>query len=137
MRVRLARWVNIGYIHGDDMLRLVSAGAVMLAVASTATAGGHYVEVWNPPEARIGQPAGKGNNPKVGKTALLSRGMGKVAPRRVADPLAKASAGKHAQGNAVTRKATRPRFIDIPRILTPEGNVLQVGTGHMSVHVVR
>jgi hypothetical protein len=100
-----------------------------------ATAGEHYAEVWNPPEARIGQPAGKGKS-KVGKTALLSRGMGKVATRRIADPLAKASAGKHAGGDGA-RKATSPRFIDIPRILTPEGNVLQVGTGHTSVYVVR
>lgn len=118
------------------MLRFVSAGAVLLVVASTATAGGHYVEVWNPPEARISQHAGKCNKPKVGKTALLSRGMGKVATRRVADPLAKASVGKH-PGADGARKATSPRFIDIPRILTPEGNVLQVGTGHTSVYVVR
>jgi hypothetical protein len=118
------------------MLRFLSAGAVLLAVASTAAAGQHYVEVWNPPEARIGQPAGKSSKPKAGKTALLSRGVGKVATRRIADPLAKASAGKHAGGDGA-RKATSPRFIDIPRILTPEGNVLQVGTGHTSVYVVR
>jgi hypothetical protein len=132
---RLAHRANIGHIYGEDMLRFLSAGAVLLAVASTATAGEHYAEVWNPPEARIGQPAGKGKS-KVGKTALLSRGMGKVATRRIADPLAKASAGKHAGGDGA-RKATSPRFIDIPRILTPEGNVLQVGTGHTSVYVVR
>jgi hypothetical protein len=133
---RLARCANFAYIHGEDMLRFLSAGAVLLAVASTAVAGQHYVEVWNPPEARMGQPAGKGNKPKVGKTALLARGMGKVTTRRIADPLAKASAAKHAGGDAA-KKATSPRFIDIPRILTPEGNVLQVRTGHMSVYVVR
>jgi hypothetical protein len=132
---QVTRRANTGYIYGEDMLRLLSAGAALLVVASTATAGEHYVEVWNPPEARIGQPAGKGK-PKVGKTALLSRGMGKVATRRIADPLAKASAGKHVASDGA-RKATNPRFIDIPRILTPEGNVLQVGTGHTSVYVVR
>jgi len=132
---RLARYANLVYIYGEDMLRFLSAGAVLLAVTSTAAAGQHYVEVWNPPEARVGQPAAK-CKPKVGKTALLPRGAGKVATRRVADPLAKAAAGKHAGGDNA-RKATSPRFIDIPRILTPEGNVLQVGTGHASVYVVR
>jgi hypothetical protein len=129
------RRAHIGYIYGENMLRFLSAGALLLAVASTAAAGEHYVEVWNPPEARVGQPAAK-CKPKVGKTALLPRGAGKVATRRVADPLAKAAAGKHAGGDNA-RKATSPRFIDIPRILTPEGNVLQVGTGHASVYVVR
>ncbi|MGF6240505.1 hypothetical protein P3T42_002256 [Paraburkholderia sp. GAS38] len=132
---RLARYANLVYIYGEDMLRFLSAGAVLLAVTSTAAAGQHYVEVWNPPEARIGQPAGK-CKPKAAKTALLSRGMGKVATRRIADPLAKASTAKHGGGDGA-RKTTAPRFIDIPRILTPEGNVLQVSTGHTSVYVVR
>ncbi|SDH22815.1 hypothetical protein [Paraburkholderia phenazinium] len=117
------------------MLRFVSAAALLLAVASTAVAGEHYVEIWNPPEARIGQPAGK-CKPKTGKPALLSHGMSKVAPRRIADPLAKASAGKPA-GVDASKKATSPRFLDIPRIVTPEGNILQVGTGRTSVSVVR
>jgi len=117
------------------MLRFVSAAALLLAVASTAVAGEHYVEIWNPPEARIGQPVGK-CKPRTGKTALLSHGMTKAAPRRIADPLAKASAGKHA-GNDASKKATNPRFIDIPRIVTPEGNILQVSAGHMPVSVLR
>jgi hypothetical protein len=132
---QVIRRANTGHIYGEDMLRFLSAGAVLLAVASTATAGEHYAEVWNPPEARIGQPAGKGKL-KMGKTALLPHGMGKVATRRIADPLAKASAGKPAASDGA-RKARSPRFIDIPRILTPEGNVLQVGTGHTSVYVLR
>jgi hypothetical protein len=36
-----------------------------------------------------------------------------------------------------SKKATSPRFLDIPRIVTPEGNILQVGTGRTSVSVVR
>jgi hypothetical protein len=131
------RRAHIGYIYGENMLRVLSAGAVLFAVASSAVAaaGEHYVEVWNPSEARVGQAAAK-CRPKVGKTALLPRGAGKVVTRRVADPLAKVAAGKHAGGDGA-KKATSPRFIDIPRIPTPEGNVLQVGTSHTSVYVVR
>jgi type II secretory pathway component PulM len=121
---------------GEFMLRFLSAGAVLLAVASTATAAGRYVEVWNPPEARIGHPAGKGKV-KTGRAALLAHGTSKIGTRRVAAPLAKApTAEKHAVVDAA-RKAPNPRSIDIPRILTPEGNVLQVGTGQMSARVVR
>lgn len=133
LRVSASR--PIGRIYGEDMLRFVSAAAMLLAVASTAAAGEHYVEIWNPPEARIGQPAGK-CKPKTGKAALLSHGVSKVAPRRIADPLAKASAGKH-DGSDVSKKTASPRFLDIPRIVTPEGNILQVRTGRMSASVVR
>jgi hypothetical protein len=56
---RPVRRAHIGYIYGENMLRFLSAGALLLAVASTAAAGEHYVEVWNPPEARVGQPAAK------------------------------------------------------------------------------
>jgi hypothetical protein len=125
----------IGRTYGEDMLRFVSAAAVLLAVSSTAVAGEHYVETWNPPEARIGRPVGK-CKPKTGKTALLSHGMTRAVPHRIADPLAKASAGRHA-GNDASKKAVNPRFIDIPRIVTPEGNILQVSAGHRSVSVVR
>ncbi|WP_144152630.1 hypothetical protein [Paraburkholderia sp. BCC1885] len=126
------------------MLRFLSVGALLLAVTSTAAAGEHYVEVWNPPEARIGHPA-RPCKPKMRKTALPAHGMSKVGTRRVADlpagslanALTKTSAAKHGAGDAA-KKVTSPRFIDIPRILTPEGNVLQVSTGgRASVHVVR
>lgn len=127
------------------MLRSLNAGAVLLVVAASmaaaappaAAASAHYVEVWNPPEARIGQPAAAAKSrAKPGKTALLTRSMGKAAPRRIADRLAKPSTARHV-GIDAAKKTTSPRFIDIPRIMTPEGNVLQVGTGRMAVSVVR
>ncbi|MGF6760659.1 hypothetical protein P3T24_000971 [Paraburkholderia sp. GAS33] len=128
------------------MLRSLSAGVVLLVVAttvaaaapSTAAAGAHYVEVWNPPEARIASPvAAAKSRVKPGKTALLARSMGKAAaPHRIADRLSKASTTRRL-GIDAAKKTTSPRFIDIPRILTPEGNVLQVSTGRMAVSVVR
>ncbi|HEY2000215.1 hypothetical protein [Paraburkholderia sp.] len=123
------------------MLQVLSAGAVLFAIASTAAAGEHYVEVWNPPEARLVKPAGKcmPNGKVAGKTALLSHGSTRVAPRRIADPLAKsasASAARHVGGN-LGRKTPNQRFIDIPRIVTPEGNILQVRNSGAAVYVVR
>jgi len=117
------------------MLRVLSAGAMLFVLASTAAASGHYVEIWNPPEARVGQPAAK-CKPRSGKTALLSRNMSKVAPHRIADPLAKGALAKHVGGDA-PNKATNPRSIDIPRIVTPEGNVLRVSTRGTPVYVMR
>jgi len=38
------------------MFRFLSVGAMLLAVASTGVAGEHYVEIWNPPEARHVKP---------------------------------------------------------------------------------
>jgi hypothetical protein len=117
------------------MLRFLSVGAMLFAVASSVAASEHYVEIWNPPEARLAQPAGK-YKPKSGKTALLSRNMAKAAPRRIADPLAKASQAKHTGGD-VPKKAASPRFIDIPRIVTPEGNVLRVNDDRTPVYLMR
>jgi hypothetical protein len=127
---------------GDFMLRFLSAGVVLLAVASTATAAGRYAEVWNPPEARVGHPAGqckcmaKSSKTKSGRAALLSHNMSKVGTRQVAALAKVPSVEKHGVVDAA-RKATNPRSIDIPRIVTPEGNVLQVGTGSMPARVVR
>jgi len=127
------------------MLRFLSAGSVLLVVVAAAAAGApsgaaageHYVEVWNPPEARIGSHAAADKSKaKAGKTALLARSVGKAAPRPVSDRLAKPSAVRHV-GIYAAKKTTSPRFNDIPRIVTPEGNVLQVGTGRTAASVVR
>lgn len=123
------------------MLRFLSSAAVLLAIASTSAAAGRYVEVWNPPEARLVKPAPK-CKPKTGKTALLSHGSARVAPRRVAEALSKnavstsATPARHVVGEP-GRKSASQRFIDIPRILTPEGNVLRVKNGGAPVYVVR
>jgi hypothetical protein len=106
---------------------------MLLAVASTGVAGEHYVEIWNPPEARM-QPTVNGK-PKPGKVALLSRHTSRATPRRVADPIAKSLANKHA-GNG-PRKAAVPSAIDLPRIMTPEGNVLRVHDGGARVDVIQ
>lgn len=114
------------------MFRSLSVGAILLAVASTAVAGERYVEIWNPPEARM-QPSGKGK-PRPGKVAVLSHHVSKATPRRVADPVTKSLPNKRV-GNGPGKTAT-PRATDLPRIMTPEGNVLRVHDGGALVEVV-
>ena len=105
------------------MLRFLGAGAMLLAMASTGLAGEHYVEIWNPPEARLVLPPAN-RKPKSDKASLLSHHTPKATPRRVADPVAKSVPS--ARAGASTTKPMTPQPTNIPRIMTPEGNVLRV-----------
>jgi hypothetical protein len=99
------------------------SGLVAMAVCVPASAGSHYVEVWNPPEARVGAPHQK---------AAIK------APRhrRVSTTLAQAKMRHHSgTPTVVTPKMptgtsnardSQPSFDDLPRQITPEGNVLRV-----------
>nr|WKF61714.1 hypothetical protein HUO10_006246 [Paraburkholderia busanensis] len=105
------------------------------AVSTAAVAGEHYVEIWNPPEARLQKPAAnvKGGN---AKTQLAMRHTPKVATRRIADPVARALPGKRVT-DSVKPPVVAPRATDIPRIITPEGNVLSVKNDGAAVEIVR
>jgi hypothetical protein len=116
------------------MLRVLGAGAILFVLASTVAASEHYVEIWNPPEARLVKPTAQSKS-RPGKAALIAHTMPKAAPRRVADPLSKAAPVRHASSDAA-RKPVTPSAIDIPRIITPEGNVLRV-SGGTAASVVR
>ncbi|OAJ56747.1 hypothetical protein A6V36_33160 [Paraburkholderia ginsengiterrae] len=115
------------------MFRLLSVGAMLLAVASTGVAGEHYVEIWNPPEAQM-QPS-RSIKPKPRKVAVLPRHASNAAPRRVAEPVAKSLPNTRAAKGP--RKAAMPNAADLPRMMTPEGNVLRVHDGGAMVEVVR
>lgn len=106
------------------MLRFFSAGVILLTVASSVFAGERYVEIWNPPEARMGAAPGK-CAPKARGAIVSSRNAGKVVPRRVADPLSRSTASKRPPV-AVVKKPLAPPSTYIPRMITPEGNVLRV-----------
>lgn len=116
------------------MIRLLGVGAMLLTVASTGVAGEHYVEIWNPPEAQLMHPP-VGGKPRSDKTTAHSHHPSKAIPRRVADPVAKTSPSARAGANL--KKPVTPRPMDIPRIVTPEGNVLRVSDRNTSVLVIR
>jgi hypothetical protein len=119
--------LNRTQIDGEDMFRLLGAGVLLLTIASTVTAGERYVEIWNPPEARIGSAgiaAGK-CAPKAHSAASSRRNATKVLPRRVADPMPRSAPPKRTP-IVTAKKPAAPPSLDIPRLITPEGNVLRV-----------
>ncbi|WP_419685438.1 MULTISPECIES: hypothetical protein [Burkholderia] len=148
-------------------VRLFGCGLLALTFASTGWAAEHYVEVWNPPEAR--QPAAHapaahaGADAHAGKSAekhasATPKTAVKAHKRRVAQTV---KAGSHRPAaTAVAPAAPRPvaqpapgrltvmqpadpdathtlTFSNIPRQYTPDGNVLRVGTHNRSAEVTR
>ncbi|AJK50431.1 hypothetical protein bpln_2g24050 [Burkholderia plantarii] len=118
-------------------MKLVGCGLLLLACTSPAFAGDHYVEIWNPPEARGGahhdSAAAKATKHKHVAPRLVDAG---VRPPSI-DAAPKAGQTKpHALDHDLRRPA--PGAPDIPRLFTPDGNVLRVGThGASGVEVVR
>jgi hypothetical protein len=133
MENRMLRVLGVHALLPALLCALLSAS--LCAFPSAAGAGEHYVEIWNPPEARLVTPAAPGKS-TAGKPALITHTMPKAATRRVADPLAKAAPVRHA-GSEMARRPVTPSPADIPRIITPEGNVLRVSGGAMGVSVAR
>ncbi|MDT4783336.1 hypothetical protein FQZ97_156210 [compost metagenome] len=104
-------------------------GLVTMVLATSAFAGERYIEVWNPPEARssatkyLKPSAHKSKNSRVGPPATSSRTrrVAKISPLR---PATRARPG-------------RLTYNDIPRQVTPEGNVLRVVGGQSRADVER
>lgn len=115
-------------------MRIILTGALLCVLASTAFATEHYVEVWNPPEARIGgmhppTSGKKGHSKKISKHTLSSADH--VAPRKIAEPAVRAPALV-----APPAPATNHHPLIAPK-MGPDGHILQVGyrmpAGHASL----
>ncbi|CAB3766874.1 hypothetical protein GQ57_37805 [Burkholderia sp. MSh2] len=149
------------------MVRLFGCGLLALTFASTGWAAEHYVEVWNPPEARLPAaraPAARATaDAHAGKSAekhasVTPKAAVKPHKRRVAQavkaaPRAPAAApdtppaprpvAQPAPGRLTVMQPAAPdaqhalNFSDIPRQYTPDGNVLRVGTRNRSAEVTR
>ncbi|WP_371885142.1 hypothetical protein [Caballeronia sp. S22] len=102
-------------------------GLVMTALASSAIAGEHYVEVWNPPEVRGNVPAVTAHVRKPLKKRHLSF---KALSPTATHPVVKAPATR--QSATATQVDIRPAFDDIPLQITPEGTILRVSRGPAS-----
>jgi hypothetical protein len=113
-------------------VKIVGWGLLGFAFASSAFAADHYVEVWNPPEARGGlHPVRAAQKPA--KRQHLARHLVKTRAHQPATANAKPSAKPHAShigAQHVAREAP-----DIPRITTSDGNVLRVGSDGSPVQV--
>jgi hypothetical protein len=100
------------------------------ALATSTVAQARYVEIWNPPEARVaGEPAPR-PRPKVTKRRHVSIHTSKATVRRNA-------AGVASARTPAAPSQAAPSFDDIPRQLTPDGYVLRVRASHAQVEVVQ
>lgn len=111
------------------------SGLVVMGLASAALAGGHYVEVWNPPEARGGvvaaqtaRPGAATRNPKKRRRPGIDTAS---AHRRHTVPMTVAPSEQRASA------AAAPTFDYIPRQITPEGNVLRVRASQIPAGIER
>jgi hypothetical protein len=116
------------------MLRFLGASAFLLTVASTVSAAEHYVEVWNPPEARSGAPHAKLSHKQSMHRHAAPRAV-KYQVQRTPMPMPKLIAKQ--RGTQDGLRTTAPDLTDIPRQITPEGNILRVDSRKAYVGVSR
>jgi hypothetical protein len=116
------------------MFRFLSLGTMLFAVASTGMAGEHYVEIWNPPEARASMPhrAVAARRPASGRHSISHAVT--VHAQRAPAPVAKLAARTDIREKVPVHA---PDMSGIPRQITPEGNVLRVDARGISAEVMR
>jgi hypothetical protein len=108
---------------------------LMATLAPTAFGAGTYSEVWNPPEARASAAHTVGTLHKPTVRRHTAAHAVKVHSRRTS-PTASRLVAK--QGNVrKTLRRDEPGMSEIPRQVTPEGNVLRVRSRVASVQVIR
>ncbi|SDC17154.1 hypothetical protein [Paraburkholderia lycopersici] len=115
-------------------MRFFITGTLLCVLASTALAGEHYIEIWNPPEART--PGTRANS--AAKKAQTHHGAkhklasaDRLTPRKIAEPAVRAPTPTlpAAPGGAGSPARAAPgtgRTPVIPPQIGPDGNVLQV-----------
>lgn len=106
---------------------------LFLMMGFPALAGAHYVEVWNPPEAhgKIGLTQPVHQAPKRQPVSV------RPVQRRLHHGVAAVAPVQSASIATVERRAHEPRYQDIPRKMTPEGNVLRVDGRNARAEVER
>ena len=116
------------------MVRFFGLGAMLFAVASSGVAAEHYVEIWNPPEARASTPhrLSAARRPAPGKR--VGPHTVTVHARRAPAPVTKLAAKTETREIA---PAHVPDMSEIPRQITPEGNVLRVDSRGATAEVTR
>ncbi len=117
------------------MVRKLGLALLTVTLAPAAFGAGTYSEVWNPPEARATAPHSVATAHKLAirrhvvphARKVYSRRTSATAPRLVAK-----------QGNmAKTSPRNERDTSEIPRQITPEGNVLRVTGRAASAQVIR
>ena len=108
---------------------------LMATFAPAAFAAEGYTEVWNPPEARATAPHRVRAAHKLAVHRHVVPHAVKVQARRAPTSAPKLMAKQRHMQEVVP--ANEPDMSEIPRQLTPEGNVLRVDSRNMSAEVTR
>jgi hypothetical protein len=114
-------------------VRWITGTVILMGIASSATAGEHYVEIWNPPEARASAP----KPTTASKPAKRIHPAPRLAKTKVAHPAAVPTVAARPRPTHVDLRHPAPDVTDIPRQITPEGNVLRVDGRNAHVQVAR
>ena len=128
------------------MVRSFALAVVLMCMGSSVLAGERIIEIWNPPEARAGYPrvAIKHAHEHHRKIAVRRVQPAAHRPRASAAPLmvqtperrnAPLPARDAVHDTAHDKAHVETHFEAIPRIVTPEGNILRVGTGNAQATV--
>ncbi|GAB2922514.1 hypothetical protein GCM10027093_71980 [Paraburkholderia jirisanensis] len=130
-------------------MRAIKLGLLVLAIASPAFGREHYIEVWNPPEARGGVAPSQAAllaARKADRQAARHRRASLHIAHDAAHDVSHSAAHRRTVAAApapqapvvtVERRTGEPRYEDIPRQITPEGNVLRIDGRHAQVDVER
>jgi hypothetical protein len=118
-------------------VRFILTGTMLCVLASTALAGEHYTEIWNPPEARTpgAHPVSPDRKAHAHHTKKKLASVERPDTRKIAEPAMRAPAptvpmlpnGASGQGGATGGvKSKTDGLPEIPPQIGPDGNVLQV-----------
>ena len=116
-------------------MRLSGCVLLLLGFMSSAFATQEYKEIWNPPEAR--RPSLK-HPVTAHKPATYTHVVQRIAKTRIHRMLAPTpKLAMKQRGASPGAVAKAPDMSDIPRQITPEGNVLRVDSRNTVAEVTR
>jgi hypothetical protein len=122
--------------NGEHDVRFFITGTLLCVLASTALAGEHYIEIWNPPEARTPGVHANTTGKKAQARHSAKRKLAssdRLTTRKIAEPAMRAPAptlpatpGGATAGAPVRTAPGNGRMPAIPPQIGPDGNVLTV-----------
>jgi hypothetical protein len=107
-----------------EVVKRIGLALLTAALAPAAFAAGSYSEVWNPPEARANAPHGVSAAHKLAVHRHVVPHAMKVHARRAPTSAPRLMAKQSKMHK--TLPTGEPDMSEIPRQITPEGNVLRV-----------
>jgi hypothetical protein len=116
-------------------VKRIGLASVVAMLAPAAFAAGTYTEVWNPPEARATVPRHVKATHKLAVHRHVVPLKVKLHARRAPTATPNLMARQRHIEEAVP--ASEPDMSDIPRQITPEGNVLRVTARGATAKVAR